>query len=269
MRKAIIIILSSFVVIGLAIALYPTCTRLFNDNDIVAVATQTLNISQEQSEQLLKEASEYNACLKASNYSKYDNYYNVLNPNGTGVMGMLQIEKLNMALPIYHDATDENIRKGVGHLCYTPFPIGEAGVSVLTSHSGLPNATLFTDLTEMKKDDKFDVVIAGKTMEYVVDQISVVKPEQVVMETAYNGDENSYVSLVTCTPVGVNTHRLIVRGRMTSVKASNTKTINTEVKQSSQIKILNIILLIGLPLLFVAIIIISVLIIRKRRGVKG
>jgi sortase A len=138
-------------------------------------------------------------------------YNNILNLDHSGIMGYLEIPCISVNLPIYHGTDAEILERGVGHLAASSIPVGGKSThSVLTGHTGLSSAKLFTDLTEMKNDDLFFIHVLDRTLAYKVDQISVVKPEDTEKLQIIDGKD--YVTLVTCTPYGVNDHRLLVRG---------------------------------------------------------
>mgnify|MGYP002797790821 CR=1 FL=1 len=143
-------------------------------------------------------------------------YWKVLNVGKDGVMGYLSIPKINIKLSIYHGTADDVLQTGVGHLNGTKLPIGgESTHSVLAAHRGLPSARLFTDIDQMKKGDKFYIHILDETLAYQVDQIldMVDKDDTETLEKALQIEEGKdQVTLFTCTPYGVNSHRLLVRG---------------------------------------------------------
>lgn len=184
---------------------------------------QSKTYDQKQKEKALKEAKKYNQDLTRSAVQLTDPfkakksdgetmvYNNILNLDQSGVMGYLEIPCISVNLPIYHGTDAEILERGVGHLAASSLPIGGKSThSVLTGHTGLSSAKLFTDLTEMKKGDIFFIYVLDQTLAYKVDQISVVKPENT--EKLQIVDGKDYVTLVTCTPYGVNDHRLLVRG---------------------------------------------------------
>ncbi|SDH95803.1 sortase A [Pseudobutyrivibrio sp. 49] len=143
-------------------------------------------------------------------------YYSVLNLNGDGIMGYLSIPKINVKLPIMHGTYDEYIQKALGHLNGTALPIGGAGThSVIVGHRGLPNAELFTNIDQMEIGDKFYIHVLDDTLAYEVDKISdMIEAEDIdtLTEAMRIEPGKDYVTLFTCTPYGVNTHRLLVRG---------------------------------------------------------
>ncbi|WP_146120035.1 class C sortase [Leucobacter massiliensis] len=140
-----------------------------------------------------------------------DAYEQTLRFEELGMMGELLIPKIGVDLPIFHDTDEKSLDAGVGHLYGSALPVGGKNThSVLTAHSGIPGATLFTDLNKLRKKDQFQVVVAGETLTYEVDQILRVLPTDLdALRQIPGGD---YVTLVTCTPIGVNSHRLLVRG---------------------------------------------------------
>ena len=194
---------------GLAVLSYPVVSNYVNQQNSSYAIQQLLERtegSEAMSEQLAL-AREYNRDLATGAPEGYDRILDF----GGGLMGYLEIPKIGLRLPIYHGVSDEVLNRGVGHLPDTAFPIGGPGNhTVLTGHTGLPSARLFTDLTELKPGDLFHITAAGRTVTYAVDQILVVLPQ----ETAALGriDGMDCCTLVTCTPYGVNSHRLLVRG---------------------------------------------------------
>lgn len=141
-------------------------------------------------------------------------YESLLNLTNDGVMGTVEIPLINVSLPIYHGTSDAILKKGAGHLQGTSLPVGGASThTVITGHTGLSNAKLFTDLTELDKGDIFFLEVMGEKLAYQVDQIKVVLPTEMDDLKIVSGED--YCTLLTCTPYGVNTHRLLVRGKRT------------------------------------------------------
>ena len=149
--------------------------------------------------------------LEGSGMVMADNYYEVLDIHGDGAMGYVSIPKIALKIPLYHGTAEEVLLKGIGHLEGSSMPIGGLGThSVLTGHTGLANAKMFTDLVKLSEGDEFYLQILDKTLAYKVDQIKVVLPEQT--EDLRRTPDADYCTLVTCTPYGINSHRLLVRG---------------------------------------------------------
>ncbi len=140
-----------------------------------------------------------------------ENYESVLNIDGDGLMGYIKIPAINVDLPIYHGTSDAVLEKGVGHIEQTALPVGGAGThAVLSGHTGLPSAKLFTDLTKLKEGDVFIITVLNQKFTYQVDRITVILPDQIDQLQAVPGED--HITLLTCTPYGINDHRLLVRG---------------------------------------------------------
>ena len=245
MRQKIIPIL--IVLCGFALLSYPFISNYLFERSagstIESYKKQSKTYDQKQKEKALKKAKEYNQDLTRSAVQLTDPfkakksdgetmvYNNILNLDQSGVMGYLEIPCISVNLPIYHGTDAEILERGVGHLAASSLPIGGKSThSVLTGHTGLSSAKLFTDLTEMKKGDLFFINVLGQTLAYKVDQISVVRPEdtrklQIV-------DREDYVTLITCTPYGVNDHRLLVRGVRTKYVKNQKNKIRPRNKDS-------------------------------------
>ncbi len=225
MRQKIIPIL--IVLLGFALLSYPFISNYMFEKSagstIESYKKQSKTYDQKQKEKALKEAKEYNQDLTRSAVQLTDPfkakksdgetmvYNNILNLDQSRVIGYLEIPCISVNLPIYHGTDAEILERGVGHLAASSIPVGGKSThSVLTGHTGLSSAKLFTDLTEMKKEDLFFIHVLARTLAYKVDQISVVRPEDTRKLQIVKGKD--YVTLVTCTPYGVNDHRLLVRG---------------------------------------------------------
>lgn len=189
------------------------------------ISTYESRIMQDTKEmdRVFEKAKEYNrilndtkgivveSSLQEMNGLSDEEYNKQLNMTGSGVMGSLEIPKIDVNLPIYHGTEDIVLSKGVGHLQGSNLPVGEENTrSILTGHRGLPNAKLFTRLDELKKGDLFFIRVCGKTLAYKVEKTEVIKPEEAETLSVVSGKD--LVSLVTCTPYGINTHRLVVTG---------------------------------------------------------
>ncbi len=208
---------------GAAVFCYPAISSWLADkNQAQVVQTYEQTVAAEDQASLDEQwalAEEYNENLAGdpvhdpfvpgSGYALPDNYLEVLNTDG--IMGRLTIPKIGVDLPIYHGSDEEVLQKGVGHIESTSLPIGgEYRHAVLTGHRGLPNAELFTRLDELVVGDTFYIHVLDRTLAYQVDQITTVEPDELENLRAEPGQD--YITLVTCTPYGINTHRLLVRG---------------------------------------------------------
>ena len=206
---------------GLSLLLYPSLSDYWNSfHASQAVATyseEVRNLNSDKYDRLIREAREYNAALpgryKAFFLSESDRstYNALLDVNGTGVMGYIEIPTIQISLPIYHGTEDEVLQIAVGHLDWSSLPVGGEGTHcVLSGHRGLPSAKLFTNLDKLVAGDKFVIRVLDEVMTYEVDQILIVEPNDLSALAIEKGKD--LCTLVTCTPYGVNSHRLLVRG---------------------------------------------------------
>lgn len=208
---------------GLAVLLYPSFSDLWNQRrqeSMIGTYVETVaQLTKEDHSALRQAAQEYNAELDGTFHDAFiadrigqdDPYWSLLDPDGSGVMGYIEIPKISVRLPVYHGAGEDALQRGIGHLAGTSLPVGGAGTHcVLSGHRGLPTALLFTDLDRLISGDRFYLHVLDETLAYEVDRIAVVEPTEVSDLLPESGAD--YVTLVTCTPYGVNTHRLLVRG---------------------------------------------------------
>lgn len=213
-------LLICILLVGLSLLLYPTISNQWNSlhqsQAIVDYKTAMKDMVFTDYSAIFAEAEAYNAELSTipyplMNHSQIESYAAVLNISGTGIMGYLTIPKLDVELPIYHGTEEAVLQKAVGHLEGTGLPIGGIGNhSVLSAHRGLPRAKLFTDLDKMEMGDCFTITVLDRQLTYQVDQILVVEPREV--DALYPVAGMDYCTLITCTPYGINSHRLLVRG---------------------------------------------------------
>lgn len=214
------IFLVLILLVGLSLLLYPSFSDWWNDlHQTKAIANYEeimANMSEEDYTHLFEEALEYNRKLAAMDYPLmyYDEvpgYHDMLNITDGGIMGHISIEKINVSLPIYHGTSETVLQIAVGHVQGSSLPTGGAGTHcVLSAHRGLPSAKLFTDLDKMEVGDTFVLTVIDRILTYQVDQILIVEPHEVQPLYAVEGED--YCTLVTCTPYGVNSHRMLVRG---------------------------------------------------------
>jgi sortase A len=209
-------------VVGISIMLYPSVSNYINSkhqSKVISEYTEALaTLTAEDYEQFWEAAEAYNEELtqKAMDFDLTDEemaeYNSILDPTGTGVMGYLEIENIGVNLPIYHGTEESVLAIGIGHIPGTSFPTGTTSThTVLSGHRGLPSSKLLTDLDQMIVGDTFLLHIMDQTFAYQVDQINIVLPEETESLGIYEGED--YVTLVTCTPYGINSHRLLVRGK--------------------------------------------------------
>lgn len=223
-KKSVIstIVIVLILLVGVGIMVYPTFSDWWNSfHQSRAIASYTTAVDEmdpEIIEAQLNEAYEYNKRLlkKPNRYELSDEelkeYNSILDPSGTGVMGYIQIKSIGVNLPIYHGTDESVLQIAIGHIEGTSLPVGgESTHSAMSGHRGLPSAKLFSDLDKIKVGDVFTMTVLNKTVTYEVDQIEIVLPEDTSLLNIVAGED--YCTLVTCTPYGINTHRLMVRGK--------------------------------------------------------
>lgn len=239
---------------GAGVFLYPTVSDMWNQYRNARLVSRydeaVTDLSDNEYQKLWNEAKEYNtehpvnsivdAFGEKDDYVLSQPYDQILDPNGAGLMGSIEIPKINAKLAIYHGLSKTVLEKGVGHVEGTSLPVGGKSThAVLAAHRGLPSAKLFTDLDQMKKGDIFILHILGKNLAYKVDQIRTVLPEETGELDIVEGED--HVTLVTCTPYSVNTHRLLVRGIRTKYvegEIRNDETISQRLAATDPKKVL-------------------------------
>ena len=223
-REAINIIIIILALIGVMLLVYPYVSYRLSERDQTYVVQQyddsLAKMTAQQMEEEWERARAYNESLVtsvlydpfASGQEDMDaEYLSLLDIAGNGVMCHIEIPKIKVDLPVFHGVSLSTLEKGVGHLEGSSLPVGGAGThSVMTAHTGLNSSKLFTDLVEMKIGDEFYIYTLDQILAYRVDSIVVVEPEDV--DTLLTVGGKDYVTLVTCTPYGINSHRLLVRG---------------------------------------------------------
>lgn len=266
MKKLKNMILILLFLVGFGIFAYPTLSdwlARYNQIQVVQSYNQYITgLTPAQMEDEWKRAEEYNNLLQTSpitdpfsNVDKvepFTEYDETLSMDG--VMGYIEIPAIDVKLPIYHGVSEEVLKKGVGHIKATALPIGGKGTHcVLSAHSGLPEAKLFTNLEDLKEDDYFFIYVLDQEMAYKVNQITVVEPDDISKLTPE--PDKDYVTLLTCTPIGINSHRLLVRGERCEMPEV------VEQEETSQNSYIEIVLLIVLVLILLLILII----VRRRK----
>ena len=206
--------------VGVSVLLYPAFSDYWNaqtQSRVIVDYEAVLDyLEPEDYSALFQAAHDYNEALYQTKYPLVDyrdvpGYYEALKVEGTGIIGYVKIDKIGVELPIYHGTSDDVLNKGVGHLEGSSLPVGgESTHSVMSAHRGLPSAKLFTDLDRLELGDIFQIIILDQVLTYQVDQIKVVTPTEV--EELMIREGMDYCTLFTCTPYGINTHRLFVRG---------------------------------------------------------
>ena len=225
-HKTFIFLTLGFLV-GICILLYPTISDYWNSKTqsraITNYESVLENLSTDDYAALFEEAHAYNRALYETNYPLMDykdvpGYFDTLSITENNMIGYLKIERIDLELPIYHGTSDAVLNKGVGHLQGSSLPVGgENTHSVMSAHRGLPSSKLFTDLDRMEIGDTFQIIVLDEVFTYQVDSVKIIEPNNVNdLEIIDGGD---YCTLFTCTPYGINTHRLLVRGiRIETIK---------------------------------------------------
>ena len=218
-HKTVIFLTVGFL-IGISVLLYPAFSNAWNSTTqsraIVDYESVLEYLEPEDYSAIFQAAYDYNEALRAvefplMNYEEVPGYRDTLKIEGTSIMGYVKIDKIGVELPIYHGTSDEVLSRGVGHLEGSSLPVGgESTHSVMSAHRGLPSAKLFTDLDRLEMGDTFQVTILDQVLTYQVDQVKVITPREIDDLQIVEGKD--YCTLFTCTPYGINTHRLLVRG---------------------------------------------------------
>jgi sortase A len=261
MKKYIIgIAVALFIIIDLVIVLYPTIGNYFNDrNQSRAVAlylNEVAEIDDSKARSLLSAARDYNERLLQKqnrfdlNEAESEEYQRQLRTN-RDVMGILAIDKLDVKLAIYHGTEEGTLQIGLGHIPGTSLPVGGDGThSFITGHRGVPSSKLLTDLDKMSEGDLFVLYVMGETLTYQVDDIQTVEPHE--MESVQIDMDKDYCTLVTCTPYGINSHRLLVRGhRVENMTVTEWDSLRTDAKWLDKFFIILIFLAPVLPVLII------------------
>ena len=253
-EKLLLIISIIFIILGVGIFLYPSISNYLAEKNHIDIIRNyddlIVKIDEEKINEEKEKAKIYNENLSGdpvhdpfvigSGYALPENYKEVLNVGDDGVMGYVEIPKISVYLPIDHGTSDEVLEKGVGHIQNTSVPIGGKSThSVLTGHTGLPNAELFTRLDELGIGDIFYIHVLDDVLTYKVFETKVILPDKIDELQILNGKD--YITLVTCTPYGVNSHRLLVKAERVeyeeySVTKSTTDEEGTDTKKESPSK---------------------------------
>lgn len=265
-NKLVIFLFIPMILLGLGLLLYPFISnRISVGHYQKVIQTYDKKVSEETKDannKLLMDAREYNRSLSFGEVvdvfqnpevKNSDRYLSILNINDNGMMGYISIPKIDVRIPIYHGTTSDVLQKGVGHLEGSSFPVGgESTHAILSAHRGLPSSKLFTDLDQLKKGDIFYIYILNQVLAYQVDQVLVTEPSETDALRIVDGKD--YITLVTCTPYAINTHRLLVRGERIEYNEQVEKDIEVDYALSTADIILYISLVIALLLIVVAII---------------
>ena len=255
-RKSTIILLVTFL-IGLSVLLYPSISSYWNSKTqseaIVDYEAMLAAYKPEDYSSFFEAADQYNADLAAlpvhlRDYPQLsDVYWNTLDVSGTGMMGYISVPKISQELPVYHGTSEGVLAVAVGHLEGTSLPVGgDTTHAVVSAHRGLPSAVLFTHLDRMEIGDTFSFTILDRTILYEVDQIRIIDPDDLSLIGIQQGRE--YCTLLTCTPYGINTQRLLVRGHQIDATQQRNLYIANEAYRVDTLIVMPIV---ALPIIFV------------------
>lgn len=258
-KDTIITIVFVFILlVGLSVALYPTFSNWWNQN----MASHTISNYKEsvaqmdttETEKMFAEAQQYNEKLANlydpfTNYEAIDGYDDLLNVSGIGIMGYITIPNIDVELPIYHGVSDSVLQIASGHIQGSSLPVGgESTHAVISGHRGLPSAKLFSDLDKIVVGDTFEINVLNEVLTYEVENIYIVLPDELDKLTIIPGED--YVTLVTCTPYGVNTHRLLVQARRIDTIHTAKIKVSADALQVDSMTVIPIVLIPLLVVLF-------------------
>ncbi len=259
-KDAIITTVFVFILlVGLSVALYPTFSNWWNQN----MASHTISNYKESvaqmdnsdMEAMLADAQRYNEQLAKlydpfTNYEAVEGYDNLLNVSGIGIMGYISIPNINVELPIYHGVSDSVLQIASGHIQGSSLPVGgESTHAVISGHRGLPSAKLFSDLDKIVVGDTFEINVLNEVLTYEVENIYIVYPDELDKLSIVTGED--YVTLVTCTPYGVNTHRLLVQARRIDTVYTSKVKVSADALQVDSMTVIPIILVLLIMVLLV------------------
>lgn len=263
MRKHLsTIILILVFLVGLSLLLYPTVSDYWNSlhqsRAIAQYSEQVAALDHDSYEELWQAARRYNEGLLDNAHrftpteEELEEYESLLNVSGNGIIGYIEIPSIDCYQPIYHGTDEAVLQIAVGHIEGTSLPTGGPGTHcVISGHRGLPSARLFTDLDKLTKGDTFILSVLDETLTYEVDQILIVEPDEI--EALSIDEEKDYCTLITCTPYGINSHRLLVRGhRVENELAAGTIRVTAD---AIQIEPMLVAPLVAAPLLLVLLIV--------------
>ena len=268
-RNVITLILLGIMVVGVGLIAYPSVADWWNSyhqtRAVASYASVVAEMSHDDYDRILNDATAYNKRLVESgvlwrlNEEEQREYDSLLNVTNSGIMGYIDISKIHVQLPIYHGTDDAILQVAVGHITGSSLPVGgETSHCIISGHRGLPSAKLFTDIDKLIPGDTWTINVLDQTLTYEVDQIRVVLPTDLTDLQMENGKD--YCTLVTCTPYGVNSHRLLVRGHRVPNAQGNARVT----ADALQIEPVYVAPFIGGPILIILIIVLIVAT-RKRR----
>jgi len=253
------VIFAILFLVGLSVMLYPTFSNWWNQNMATHVVSSykesVAKLDNEKYDQMLAEARDYNSKLAAlyapfSNFADIPGYDDILNISGTGIMGYVSIPNINVELPIYHGTSEGVLQIASGHIQGSSLPVGGASThAVISGHRGLPSARLFTDLDQIVEGDTFTINVLNEVYTYEVERILVILPTETDKLAIFPGED--IVTLMTCTPYGVNSHRLLIRGHRIETIYDKKVKVSADALQVDEMKVIPVIFVPLLILLFI------------------
>ncbi len=273
-EKVIIFLFILMIVVGLGIILFPLISNQVNEihyQEVIGTYDDTVTQKTEiENDQMLIKAREYNSSLSSTKIvdvfqnpvqTNSSEYLSILNVDDNGMMGYISIPKIDVRIPIYHGTSSDILQKGVGHLEGSSLPVGgESTHTILSAHRGLPSSRLFTDLDQLKEGDIFYIYVLDEVLAYQVDQVLVTEPSET--EALKIVDGKDYITLVTCTPYAVNTHRLLVRGE----RIEYNKQVEEQTVEDRSLSTADIILYVSLVIAILLIVITIIAIVRYKQN---
>lgn len=258
--------------IGLSLLLYPTFADWWNSfhqsRAVASYVEQVSNMDDEKYDELWSEAWDYNRSLinRPNDYllseEQKANYENLLNITGSGIMGYIEIPRIDVVYPIYHGTDEAVLQIAIGHLEWTSLPVGGTGSHcVISGHRGLPSARLFTDLDKMDVGDAFMLRVLDEVLTYEVDQIKIVEPH--VTEDLLIVEGEDLCTLITCTPYGINSHRMLVRGHR--IETEEARAVRRVTADAVQIEPFLVAPVVAAPILLIFLIILLIPRPKKRK----
>ena len=275
-EKLTIFLFILMIVVGLGIILYPLISNQLSKMNYQKVIDNYQNTVHQkknsQNEQFINEARAYNHALTSTNIvdvfqnpksESSNEYLSILNINNNGMMGYISIPKIDVRIPIYHGTSSDILQKGVGHLEGSSFPVGgENTHAILSAHRGLPSSRLFTDLDQLEEGDVFYIYILDQVFAYQVNQVLVTEPSETDALRIVDGKD--YVTLVTCTPYAINTHRLLVRGERIEYNSDTEAQVAVDKSLSTADIILYVSLFVAI--VFIILAIVALIRYKKKKG---
>lgn len=256
------IILTVLLLVGLSVMFYPSFSNWWNSRTqsraIAGYQQAVNNMTEEENARIFKRAHKYNEDIVKLDapfleYEKVPDYDDILDITGTGIMGYISIPQIRVELPIYHGTSEGVLNIAVGHLQGSTLPVGGANThAVISAHRGLPSAKLFSDLDQLVEGDEFTVTVLNEVFTYEVEEIFIVLPTEMEKLAVIPGED--YITLTTCTPYGVNSHRLLVRAKRIATAEQEKRSQAKVSADAVQLDYLLVVPFIALPLFIMLVI---------------